>query len=301
MAFPPADQLRTPAFSGTARALYELTKPRITALVLASTAVGYVVGAGAAFDLWVLAHVLFGTALIAGGTAAHNQFLERNLDKLMVRTAKRPLPMDRIEPITAQIWSLSLITAGLLWLILTVNPVAGLVSLATSAIYLLAYTPLKRISFWNVPVGSVAGALPPVGGWAAATGTITDPGMWYLFGIVFFWQIPHVIAIAWMLKDDYARAGFRMLPRNDESGLKTAWFSLANLVALFPMGVGLLLEGYAGVWTLLGLTAAAGVFLASGIGFLLKRDRDTGRRLLFGSLAYLPIVWIVLALDVLMR
>jgi heme o synthase len=279
------------------RAYYELTKPGITYMVLASMAIGFFLGSAGSISYLTLFHALVGTFLIAGGTAAHNQFIERNLDKLMVRTSKRPLPLEKIGDQPALFFSLGLILSGLLYLIFTVNLIAGLVSLATSFIYLVLYTPLKQVSFWNVPIGSVAGALPPVGGWAAATGSVSDPAVWLLFGIVFLWQMPHVLAIAWLCSEDYSRAGFRMLPLGTHSGKITAWISLLCLLMLFPVIYGLHALGLNGYLYLLPAVAATLWFTIEGIKFAIEQNKSTARKLMFASFFYLPTIWILILID----
>jgi protoheme IX farnesyltransferase len=278
-------------------AYYELTKPGITLMVLSSMAIGFLLGSAGSISFLTLLNAALGTYMIAAGTAAHNQYLERSLDKLMIRTNRRPLPMDRIEDNHAKIFSLSLIFTGLLYLILTVNVVAGLVSLATSFIYLVLYTPLKQISFWNVPIGSIAGALPPVGGWAAATGSVNDPGMWLLFAIVFFWQMPHVLAIAWLCNDDYTNAGFKMLPKNDSAGKKTGLISLLCLILLIPTIYALYSLGYNSLIYLIPSLIITGWFMVKGLQFYHEPEKTTAKSLMFASFFYLPIVWIFILID----
>lgn len=285
------------SFRGTLLAYYELTKPGITFMVLSSMTVGFLLASTSGIDFIALFNAMFGTYLIASGTAAHNQYMERNLDKLMLRTSKRPLPLERVPEANAKIFSLSLIFVGLLYLIVTVNPLAGLVSLATSFVYLVLYTPLKQISFWNVPIGSVAGALPPVGGWAAATGTIADPGLWILFAIVFFWQIPHVLSIAWLCSDDYSRAGFRMLPKKDETGFKTSMYNLICLVSLIPTVFALYHLGYNGLLYLIPSLIVTFWFLYMGYRFYLAPSKESAKKLMFASIFYLPVVWILVLID----
>ncbi len=287
------------SFSQLVADYVELTKPGITILVLASMAIGFLLGSAGSVDFVLLFHAVVGTIMIAAGTAAHNQYIERDLDKLMLRTSKRPLPMERISDIPALIFSLSLIFGGLFYLIFTVNTTAGIVSAVTAFSYLALYTPMKRISFNNVWIGSIPGALPPVGGWAAATGTITEPGVWVLFLIVFLWQIPHVVSIAWLCNDDYTRAGFKMLPKNDDTGLKSAWINIACLLVLIPVSVSLYLMGYNGLLFLSGAVLAGLGFLWYGIRFLMHRDKSNAKLLMFASIFYLPIVWIIILLDVL--
>lgn len=278
---------------------FELTKPGITLLVLASMGIGFLLGSAGAIDYVILFHAVIGTVLIAAGTAAHNQYIERDLDKLMLRTSKRPLPMERISPRSGLIFSLSLIAAGLIYLIANVNLIAGLVSAATAISYLAIYTPMKRVNFSNVIIGAVPGALPPVGGWAAATGTITEPGVWLLFAIVFLWQIPHVVSIAWLCNDDYTRAGFKMLPAGDASGIKSAWISLICLISLFPVSFLLFSMGY-NSWIFLTGSILSGLgFLYYGILFLRNRDKRNAKLLMFASIFYLPLIWIFILADVL--
>lgn len=281
----------------TIRAYYELTKPGITYMVLASMAIGFLLGSTGPISLITLFHAALGTFMIAGGTAAHNQYMERSLDKLMIRTSKRPLPMHKVPDAQALIFSLGMIFAGLLYLIFTVNFVAGIVSLATSFIYLVLYTPLKQISFWNVPIGSIAGALPPVGGWAAASGSITDAGVWILFAIVFLWQVPHVLAIAWLCNEDYTRAGFRMLPKGDTTGFLTSIISMVCLLALIPIVYSLYLLDINTVYYLIPALIASGWFAFQGVRFMKERTLVTARKLMFASFFYLPIIWILILID----
>lgn len=277
----------------------ELTKPGITILVLISMAVGFLLGSAGSVDFILLFHAILGTVLIAGGTAAHNQYIERDLDKLMLRTSKRPLPTERIKPGLALTFSLSMIFGGFAYLVFTVNTTAGIVSAITTFSYLAMYTPMKRVSFNNVWIGAIPGALPPVGGWAAATGNITEPGVWILFGIVFLWQIPHVVSIAWLCNEDYTRAGFNMLPRKDANGTKAAWVSLACLLLLLPVSVSLYFMGYNGIIYLVGALLSGLGFLYYGIKFYRDRDKVHAKSLMFASIFYLPIVWIFILLDVL--
>lgn len=284
-------------FIDTASDYYELTKPGITFTVVSSMLIGFLMGSAGSVDILLMIHATLGTWLIASGTAAHNMFLERRFDGLMRRTSKRPFPDSRIKPKHGVTFSLGLIFSGLIYLLFMVNPVAGLVSLATTIIYLFAYTPLKRISALNVFVGSVPGALPVVGGWAAATGTLFEHGMWILFGIIYCWQIPHVMAIAWVCKDDYEHAGFKMLPKNDPYGIKAVIWILLPLLALFPSVYKLYVMGLAS-WLFLGgaLFITLG-FLYYGIRFSISRDIPTAKGLMFSSFAYLPLVWIFIFLD----
>lgn len=284
-------------FSETLSDYYQLTKPGITLAVLASMLVGFILGSTGTISYLTMIHAIVGTWLIAAGTGAHNQFMERKLDGLMKRTEKRPLPTRRISAKNGMIFSLTLIFSGLLYLVMMVNPIAGAVSLATTLIYLAAYTPMKQVSAFNIIIGAVPGALPPVGGWAAASGTVTEPGMWLLFGIVFLWQVPHVMAIAWMCKDDYSSAGFKMLPKNDETGIKTSFWAILCTLLLFPVTIAIYWLNLSDVFFLvLGMLLAI-MFLYFGIVFLRERTKENARKLMFASIAYLPLLWSAVILD----
>lgn len=280
-------------------AYYELTKPGITFTVLASMLIGFVLGSGSTINFITMLHATFGTWLIASGTAAHNQFLEWRLDGKMKRTQQRPVPSSKISPRQSIFFSLSLIFGGLIYLIAVVNFVAGLVSLLTTLIYLGVYTPMKRVSAVNVFIGAIPGALPPVGGWAAATGHLGHAGMWLLFAIVFLWQIPHVMAIAWVCKDDYSNAGFQMLPKNDPRGSKASGLILGCLVSLLPVCYGLFFIGMNSWLYLAGALISSLVFLYYGLLFFKERDKPSAKKLMFASFGYLPAVWGFVILDLL--
>lgn len=281
----------------TLAAYFELTKPGITMTVLASMLIGFVLGSGTEIDFFLMIHALLGTWLIASGTAAHNQFMEWRYDGQMNRTKSRPVPSSKISPKQSAVFSFTLMAAGLLYLVLMVNQLAAAVSLLTTLIYLGAYTPLKRVSAVNVLVGSVPGALPVVGGWAAAAGHLGSVGMWLLFGIVFLWQIPHVMAIAWVCKDDYSTAGFRMLPKGDEDGWKAAGYMLACLFALLPVSWAIWSIGLGGWIFLAGSMICGLVFLAFGLLFARDRDKASAKKLMFASFGYLPLVWLFVFID----
>ncbi|HKJ31210.1 MAG TPA: heme o synthase [Balneolales bacterium] len=278
-------------------AYYELTKPGITFLVLASMAIGFFLGSTNGINYVTLLNAVIGTFLIASGTSAYNQYIERDLDKLMLRTRKRPLPMHRVGPTNAFLFSTFLMLIGLGYLILTVNIVAGFISAMTSILYLGFYTPLKRVSFINVFIGAIPGALPPVGGWAAATGHLDNIGLWILFGIVFLWQIPHVVAIAWLCNDDYERAGFHMLPVKDQNGLWSTVTIMSCLILLIPVSIALYTFHINGMIYLAGAVLSGLVFLLYGIFFMLDRSKLNAKKLMFASLFYLPLVWISILID----
>ena len=273
-----------------------LTKPRVVAMVLVTTAVGFYLGSPGSPLLVPLLWTLAGTAVAAGGTLTLNQWAERDLDARMERTRRRPLPEGRVLPVEALVLGIVLLVAGLVALALLVGPLPALVTAAITVTYLLVYTPLKRITSFCSLVGAVPGALPPVAGWAAARGALgAEP--WILFAIMFLWQMPHSLAIGRLYRDDYARAGIRVLPVIDRDGWTTGTQVVSHCLALVPVAL---------LPTLVGLAGSAYFFVALvlGVGFLwsavmLARSGSTGdaRRLLFASLVYLPVLLAVMALD----
>lgn len=282
---------------GKLNGYYELTKPGITYTILASMLIGFLMGSAGQLDIVLMLHSALGTYFIAGGTAAYNMVLERNLDGIMRRTSKRPLPSNKLTVKESSIFSITFIAGGLLYLSVVVNPVAGMVSLATTVIYLHIYTPLKRISALNVYVGAFPGALPVVGGWAAATGTVFEHGMWILFGIIYCWQIPHVMAIAWVARNDYEHAGFKMLPKNDPHGFKASLWIIIPLLILFPTVYKLYVMDLVSWLYLAGSLLVTLGFFFYGVRFTISRNVPTARALMFASFAYLPLVWIFVFLD----
>jgi len=286
------------SFTGIVRTYFELTKPGITLMVLISMMIGFFMGSLSIGFNWItFLHVAFGTFLTASGTSAYNQYVERDLDKLMNRTSKRPLPTHKITAINAFLFSSGLILLGVAYLTLNVNPLAAAVSTLTSILYLGFYTPLKRKSFLNVFIGSIPGALPPVGGWVAATGSLNDIGMWLLFGIVFLWQIPHVIAIAWLCNEDYTKAGFVMLPKNDRNGSLSSYTSLISALLLISISFAIYFLSIAGLTFLIASTFAAIIFTVYAWKHLSEKQNLSARKLMFASLIYLPVVWISLFID----
>ena len=275
--------------------LVELSKPRITGLIMLTAAVGYRLGAPSGFDIGLLP-LLIGTALTSSGAAALNQYLERDIDARMRRTESRPLPAGRVRPLDALTVGLLLSLAGLVLLLLTLPPLAGAVALATSGSYLFAYTPLKVRTSLATIIGAVPGALPPVGGWAAATGRI-EPGAVVLFAIVFLWQIPHFLAIAWMHREDYARGGIRMLPVVDPSGTSTARQTALSALALLPVSLVPAAIGMAGNLYLAGALVLGGLMTLASLDFARAPGAERARRLLLASVVYLPLLWILLLVD----
>ena len=270
-----------------------LTKPRLNSLVVATAGVGYYLGAAAAHDLSAALHVLVGSALVAGGAAAFNQVAERDLDEVMQRTRLRPMAAGRITPIEGRLFAVTLSVAGLVELLLRVNPLAAAVALATLVSYAGVYTPLKRRTSWATLVGAVPGALPPVIGWTAARGALTVEA-WILFGIVFLWQLPHFHALSWLYRDDFARAGLPLVATRDPDGRRTALHALLFTAALVPLSLTPTLIGMTGPEHAAVAGVLGAVFLALAVGFLARRSEARARALFVGSLLYLPLFWLSL-------
>jgi heme o synthase len=273
-----------------------LAKPRLNVLVVASSAAGYYLGSPTAPALTPMLLAVCGTALVAGGAAVLNQVYERDTDALMQRTRLRPLPDHRVKTEEARVFGVVLSVAGTAILALAANLLAALVALSTLVIYLGIYTPLKRRSAISTLVGAVPGALPPLIGWTAGRGAI-EAGGWALFAIVFLWQIPHFMAIAWIYRDDYRRAGFPMLPVIEPDGLRTGRQAVLYALALVPVSLVPALVGVAGVayfWCALALGVS---FLALSARFAASRSEGRARALFYGSLVYLPLIWAVMILD----
>src|SRR5882762_6921685 len=221
--------------SGLIGDLVELVKARLTLLVLLTTAVGFYLGAEGPINFAALLHTVFGTAAAAAGAAALNQWWEHKLDAMMQRTRSRPVPAGRMRPQVAVVLGTALSIFGVVYLALVCNALSAALAALTLIIYIFAYTPLKRVSTFNTALGAVPGALPPMIGWAAARGTL-DAGAWMLFAILFFWQLPHFFAIAWMYRDDYARAGFQMISSDDPNGGRSASQSVFFCILLLIIG-----------------------------------------------------------------
>ncbi|MFQ5670772.1 MAG: heme o synthase [Acidobacteriota bacterium] len=273
----------------------DLTKPRITLLILVTALLGFYLGAGRALTLAALP-LLLGTALISSGTSGLNQYLERDVDSRMSRTANRPLPSGRLRPAEALVFSLLLSLLGWVVLAVLVNALTGALAAATTLVYAFVYTPLKRVTSLAILVGAVPGALPAVGGWAAATGRI-DTGAMVLFTIVFLWQLPHFLAIAWLYQEDYRRGGLWILPgfRHDGQGL-ARWVVFYN-TALLPVSLLPVMVGMGGRLYLVGSLVLGLAFLATGLQFARTRSRFCARRHLLASVVYLPLLWGLLVID----
>ena len=267
-----------------------LAKPRLNSLVIATTAVGYYMGAGNRVDVLTGVHTLIGTALVAGGAAALNQVAERDVDGQMQRTRLRPMPDGRLRPAEAWWFGVVLVTIGLFQLGFGANLLAAAVALATLVTYISVYTPLKRRTSAATVIGAVPGALPPVVGWAAARGTLTVEAL-ALFVIVLLWQIPHFFAIAWMYREDFKKAGFPFLPVVDPDGRRTARQVVLYASALLPMSLVPTLVGLTGGTYLVGACLLSLGFLILALRFAASRTSNRARSLFLGSIAYLPLLW----------
>ena len=276
---------------------YELTKPRMNALVVVTTAVGFYMGVRRGFVDWgLLAHCLIGTAMAAAGASVLNQYVERGHDAKMRRTSGRPLPAGRVSPVEAMLMGVMLCAGGTLYLAALVNPLTAALGAVTIASYVFLYTPMKRWTTLCTVVGAVPGAIPPMMGWTAATDSLS-PQAWALFGLLFFWQMPHFLAIAVLYRDDYARGGFKMLPVVDEDLLVTGRQMVLYGTALVPVSLLPVALRMAGGVYLLAAVALGAAFLGFGIQCAVRKRRSDARRLFLASILYLPAVLAAMMLD----
>ena len=273
-----------------------LTKPRLNLLVLVTTLGGLYLASPAGVAMPLLLHTLVGTALVAGGAAALNQVWERDTDRLMRRTSTRPLPGGRLRLKDGAWFGIALSAAGLAELAVAVNAVAAWVAAVTLVSYVLLYTPLKTRTSLSTIVGAVPGALPPVIGWAAATGAVDVPAV-VLFGIVFFWQMPHFLAIAWLHRDDYARAGIPLLPVVEPDGLRTGRQAVLYAAGLWPVSLLPAVVGLAGAPYLAVATALGCAMIWLSVLFARDRSIAGARNLFLFSLVYLAVLWAALVVD----
>lgn len=275
---------------------YELTKPRIAMLVVLTAVVGFLAGSEGPAAWATLAHLAIGTALCAGAAGVLNQVLERETDALMRRTLSRPIPAGRISTGEGAAFGVAIAVASCLYLWAFVGWLTASLAVCTLASYLLVYTPLKRRTSLNTIVGAVPGALPPVGGWAAARGDIGIEAV-CLFAILFLWQLPHFLAIAWMYRDDYARGGLAMLPVVDGGGGATGRQVALFTLALVPISLAPAVLGSAGGLYFAGALALGLIFLTVGVRMAFARTSSAARGLLLASIAYLPLLLGLLVAD----
>jgi heme o synthase len=284
------------ASRGWTRDLVALAKPRLNMFVVASTLAGYAMADGEALGLVRILGLLIGTLLVAGGASAFNQVLERDLDALMRRTRLRPLPDQRLQPFEGVVFGAGITVFGLLTIVAATNVLAALVALATLTIYVVIYTPLKRRTSFSTVIGAIPGALPPIIGWAAASGELSAKA-WTLFGIMFLWQLPHFLSIAWLYRDDYTRAGFQMLPVIEPDGRSTGRQAVVYAAALVPLSLVPAPLHMAGAIYFAGALLLGLAFLWITFRFARTRSTRDARRTFFASLAYLPLLWVLMIAD----
>jgi heme o synthase len=292
------NELRANALSGFERpwAYVVLTKPDVTFLVVITTVAGFYLGSRGPLDWPLLLNTLGGTLLVAGGTAALNQYIEREMDSLMRRTAARPLPSGLLQPREVLIFGISMIVLGAAWLLFAVNWLAALVAVITSVLYLGLYTPLKTRTTLSTAVGAIPGALPPLIGWAAARGSLSLGG-WVLFAILFFWQFPHFMAIAWIYREDYARAGIQMLPVVDKKGDATFRQIITTSAILVWVSALPSVVGMAGIPYFFGALALGMILLQVGLWANRSRTNVRAKWLMHATVAHIPILLAWLVLD----
>jgi protoheme IX farnesyltransferase len=276
-------------------AYLELTKPRITFLIVLTSAAGFCL-ASAKVDYFGLLTAMAGIALLSSGIATLNQYMERDLDRLMRRTENRPLPSGKLAPWEALCFGAGLTVLAEVYLALLVNPLSALLGLTVIAGYLFAYTPLKTRSTFSTMVGAFPGAVPPLIGWAAARGTIGVEA-WVLFAILFLWQFPHFLAIAWMYREDYGRAGILMLPVVEPEGRVTAQQIIVYTVMLLPVSLLPTLLGTSGRIYLFGAIVLGLLFLCASVRAAFSKSRQQARQLLLASVIYLPLLFGLMVLN----
>lgn len=267
----------------------ELTKPRITTLVVATTLVGFYLGSAGGFHFLLLFHTLLGTALVASGASTLNMVLEFDSDSRMRRTERRPIPSGRLTPLQSLSFGAVVSVLGILYLLMFVNPLTSLLAVITEGLYLFAYTPLKKVTSLCTVVGAVPGAIPPMMGWTAAQNNLSFPA-WWLFAILFLWQLPHFLSIAWLYREDYARGGFPMLPVLDQEGVKTSWQIILETVALLIVSVIPAFLGFFGRGYFWGALLLGVIFVSMGIRLAVTKSNLSARHLLLTSVIYLPLL-----------
>lgn len=276
-----------------------LIKPELTFLSVLTALAGYFLGAGGVFHGFGIVHVLLGTALVGGGAGALNQVLERRYDALMKRTEHRPMAAGRIGVLEGNLFGTGLSVTGIAYLLVFVNPLTALLAAVTSVTYLYLYTPLKRITPVSTLIGAIPGALPPVMGWTAARNSL-DIDSWILFGILFFWQMPHFLALAWMYRKDYTRAGYRLLTVLDGEGTRTGVHILVHTILLCVVSTLLVVTGALGIVYGLSALLLGAAMIVPSIRLLRLRSNPAARTLFFSSLLYLPALMLAMVIDKLM-
>ena len=275
---------------------FELSKPIILSLVLVATFLGYYLGNLGMGSIEILFYTLLGTSMTASGSGALNHYLERDADAYMTRTKNRPLPAKLISPIKVLIFGICMVVIGTVLLLIKVNMLTGFLALLTAFLYTLVYTPLKSITWLNTSIGSIPGALPIVGGWTAAKGEI-ETMAWVLFGIMYLWQHPHFYAIAWICKEDYSKANYKMLPVIDSTGNRTIRQIFWHLILMIPISLLPVFLGSMGIFYLLGVTVITCAFFISAIPLARNQTIKSALILLKASVFYLPALLIIIIID----
>lgn len=273
-----------------------LSKLRISVLVLIVTAIGFCLGTRGDVGLLALANAIIGTALVAIAANTLNQYMEREFDRLMIRTADRPIPAGRLTPAEAMAFGVVCGVVGLAYLWIATNPLATGLAAITLFLYLFAYTPLKRYTAWNTWVGAIPGALPPMIGFAAAHNGLATPA-WLLFAILFVWQLPHFFAIAWMYREDYARGGYRMLSTVDPTGRATRVQTVALTILMIAVSLAPTILGFAGAYAGAGALLLGAGLLVIAVRMAKDLSRSTARAMLLATVIYLPLLLTLLVLD----
>jgi len=287
----------------TLSAYIELTKPRIILLVLVTAYLGYYLGLRSqgyhmvSVESWlILFYLILGTWATSAGAAVLNQVIERRHDAKMARTKNRPLVIGKISPMNALVFGMALSLGGYVFLYYLINPLTAWISAATIFLYILIYTPSKRITTWNTIIGSIPGALPPVGGWVAATGSLAPPA-WILFGILFCWQMPHFLAIAIIYAADYEKGGFKMLPSMYPESKRTSYVILFFTVALLITSLGLYILKVAGIVYAVGAALLGVAFFMVALKVIMESNKKNARRLMLASIIYLPLLLIIILIE----
>jgi protoheme IX farnesyltransferase len=291
-----AETLVVPAEKGWLAVYSDLIKARLTLLVVLTTLVGFYMGSVNGVKFLLMIHAVLGTAMVASGAAALNQLLEREHDAKMRRTKNRPLPSGRLQPATVMVFGGATACAGLLYLALAVNLTTSVIGAISLVSYLFIYTPLKRLTWLNTAIGAVPGALPPLMGWTAARGELSEQG-WALFAILAFWQLPHFLAIAWMYREEYEKAGFKMLPVVDPLGQRTGRQAVSHTLGLLPVSLSPFLFHISGAIYLASALVLGFVFLYYSIQFARHMTIPRARQLFFVSILYLPLLLVMMVLD----
>ena len=292
----PLASIVTTAEKGWTAVFCELFKMRLTFLVLLTTLVGFYIGTSGPVDYLLMLHTVLGTALVAAGASALNQFWERDLDARMRRTQDRPLPSGRMQPQSVLLIGCGCSIVGLAYLAIGVNLLTSLIGACSLLTYIFVYTPLKRVTWLNTVIGAIPGGLPPLMGWTAARGRLDADG-WALFGILALWQLPHFMAIAWMYRDEYARAGFKMLPMVDPDGHRTGSQAVSHTLALVPVSLCPSMVNLTGHWYFFGALILGLVFLGAAVQFSRQLTLSKARQLFYVSILYLPLLLGLMVLD----